>query len=87
MLKCSESTKSTGRFCEAALIKIVPVNIEELMSPIVLAHLIMGDGNIKLPDKIILYYGGPYLRLGAGPPFSKEEVERLALAITNGGCF
>nr|QDH07214.1 hypothetical protein [Ophiocordyceps sinensis] len=33
--------------------KIVPGNIEKLMTPVVLAHLIMGDGNLKLPDKII----------------------------------
>jgi hypothetical protein len=38
MLKYNESTKCTK------LIKIVPVNIEEIMSPIVLAHLIMGGG-------------------------------------------
>lgn len=55
------------------LIKIVPTNIEELMSPIVLSHLIMGDGNIKLPDKIIRIYTNS---------FSKKEVERLALSIT-----
>jgi len=67
MLKYNESTKCTK------LIKIVPVNIEEIMSPIVLAHLIMGDGNIQLPDKIIRIYTNS---------FSKEEVERLALAIT-----
>jgi hypothetical protein len=55
------------------LIKIVPGNIEELMSPIVLAHLIMGDGNLKLPDEIIRIYTNS---------FTKEEVELLSLAIT-----
>jgi len=55
------------------LIKTVPANIEELMSPVVLAHLIMGDGNIKLPDKIIRIYTNS---------FTKTEVELLALAIT-----
>lgn len=55
------------------LIKTVPVNIGELMSPVVLAHLIMGDGNLKLPDEIIRIYTNS---------FTKEEVGRLALAIT-----
>lgn len=34
-------------------IKVIPLNIEELISPVVLAHLLMGDGNLKQPDKII----------------------------------
>jgi hypothetical protein len=29
------------------LVKIIPLNIFELISPTVLAHLIMGDGNLK----------------------------------------
>lgn len=58
---------------EGKLIKIVPHNIEELMTPIVLAHLIMGDGNLKLPDEIIRIYTNS---------FTKEEVELLSLAIT-----
>jgi len=44
------------------------------MSPIVLAHLIMGDGNLKPKDKIIRIYTNS---------FSKQDVERLGQAITN----
>jgi|ERR1700722_16456324 len=54
--------------------KIVPVNIEDLMTPVVLAHLIMGDGNLKPIDKIIRIYTNS---------FSKKDVERLGNAITN----
>ena len=43
------------------------------MSPIVLAHLIMGDGNLKQPDKIIRIYTNS---------FTQTEVNLLALAIT-----
>lgn len=32
--------------------KLIPSNIEELITPVGLAHLIMGDGNLKQPDKI-----------------------------------
>lgn len=60
---------STGGF-----VKCIPANIEELMTPVVLAHLIMGDGNIKLPDHIIRIYTNS---------FTKEEVERLASAINS----
>ena len=55
------------------LVKIVPDNIIELMSPVTLAHLIMGDGNIKLHDGIIRIYTNS---------FSKEKVELLASSIT-----
>lgn len=55
-------------------VKCIPVNIDLLVTPVVLAHLIMGDGNLKLPDLIIRIYTNS---------FTKEEVERLALAITN----
>jgi hypothetical protein len=58
---------------EGKFIKVIPLNIEELLSPVVLAHLLMGDGNIKQPDKIIRIYTNS---------FSHEEVSRLALAIT-----
>ena len=54
-------------------IKIVPSNIEDLMTPVVLAHLIMGDGNLKPKDNIIRIYTNS---------FSKEDVERLGIAIT-----
>jgi len=55
------------------LVKIVPSNIIELMSPVVLAHLIMGDGNLKRPDLIIRIYTNS---------FTKSEVDLLAIAIT-----
>jgi hypothetical protein len=55
-------------------IKIVPSNIESLISPIVLAHLIMGDGNFKSKDKIIRIYTNSFI---------KSDVERLGNAITN----
>lgn len=58
---------------EGKLIKIIPLNIEELMSPVVLAHLIQGDGNLKQPDKIIRIYTNS---------FTRTEVNLLALAIT-----
>ena len=58
---------------EGKYIKIIPSNIEELMSPIVLAHLLMGDGNLKQPDKIIRIYTNS---------FTQEEVNLLASAIT-----
>ena len=58
---------------EGKYIKIIPLNIEELISPVVLAHLIMGDGNLKQPDKIIRIYTNS---------FTQEEVGLLALAIT-----
>jgi hypothetical protein len=54
--------------------KIVPLNIESIISPIVLAHLIMGDGNFKSKDKIIRIYTNS---------FRKNDVERLGSAITN----
>lgn len=56
------------------IIKVIPYNIEDIISPVVLAHLIMGDGNIKPNDKIIRIYTNS---------FSKQDVERLAKAITN----
>lgn len=58
---------------EGKIKKIIPLNIEELMSPVVLAHLIMGDGNLKQPDKIIRIYTNS---------FTQVEVNLLALAIT-----
>ena len=58
---------------EGKFIKNIPLNIEELISPVVLAHLLMGDGNLKQPDKIIRIYTNS---------FTHEKVSRLALAIT-----
>lgn len=43
------------------------------MSPIVLAHLIMGDGNFKFDSNIIRIYTNS---------FTKQEVEILSEAIT-----
>lgn len=55
-------------------IKIVPKNIEEFMNPIVLAYLIMTDGNFdKGRNRVRIYTNS----------FKKEEVENLALAINN----
>ena len=58
---------------EGKFIKIIPLNIEELMSPVALAHVLMGDGNLKQPDKIIRIYTNS---------FTQTEVNLLALAIT-----
>jgi len=55
-------------------VKIVPKDIDNLMTPVVLAHLIMGDGNLKKGDNIIRIYTNS---------FTKTEVEHLAFVITN----
>ena len=55
-------------------IKIVPENIKDLMDPIVLAYLIMGDGNFdKSRNRVRIYTNS----------FTKQEVENLALSINN----
>ena len=54
--------------------KLIPSNVEDLITPVGLAHLIMGDGNLKQPDKIIRIYTNS---------FTKKDVELLALAIIN----
>ena len=46
-------------------IKIVPHSIMDLITPVVLAHLIMRDGNLKTKDKIIRIYTNS---------FSKKDV-------------
>jgi hypothetical protein len=53
-------------------IKIVPSNIGELMNPIVLAYLIMTDGNFDKGRNRVRIYTNNY---------TKEEVELLAKAI------
>lgn len=58
---------------EGKYVKIIPLNIVELISPVVLAHILMGDGNLKQPDKIIRIYTNS---------FTQEEVNLLAKAIT-----
>lgn len=55
-------------------VKIIPKNIEELMNSIVLAYLIMTDGNFDKGRNRVRIYTNSY---------TKEEVERLALAINN----
>jgi LAGLIDADG DNA endonuclease family len=55
-------------------VKIVPENIIEFMDPIVLAYLIMTDGNFDKGRNRVRIYTNSY---------KKEEVERLALAINN----
>ena len=52
--------------------KIVPVNIIEMMDPIVLAYLIQGDGNFDKGRNRVRIYTNSY---------QKSEVENLALAI------
>lgn len=58
---------------EEKYVKFIPQNIEQYINPVVLAHLIMGDGNLKSKDDIIRIYTNS---------FTKEEVELLALAIS-----
>jgi hypothetical protein len=57
-------------------VKIVPKNIEDLMSPIVLAHLIMGDGGYDSSRNRVRIFTYS---------FSKIDCYRLAKAITNIG--
>lgn len=56
--------------------KVVPVMINDLMTPIVLAHLIMGDGNFHGPRKTVRIYTNA---------FTYDDCVRLAAAITNMG--
>ena len=56
--------------------KVVPVMIMDLMSPITLAHLIMGDGNYDSGRNRVRIYTNS---------FSHEDCVRLAAAITNMG--
>jgi LAGLIDADG DNA endonuclease family len=44
-------------------IKRVPENIDSLMTPVVLANLIMGDGNLKGSEGIIRIYTNSFTRL------------------------
>lgn len=54
-------------------VKIVPDNILDYMNPIVLAYLIMSDGNYdKLRKRVRIYTNS----------FQKKEVENLQKAIT-----
>lgn len=55
-------------------VEIVPKNIGELMNPIVLAYLIMTDGNLDKARNRVRIYTNSY---------SKEEVKSLEKAINN----
>jgi LAGLIDADG DNA endonuclease family len=55
-------------------VKIIPKNIIEYMDPIVLAYLIMTDGNFDKGRKRVRLYTNSY---------KKEDVQRLALAIND----
>jgi hypothetical protein len=55
-------------------VKIVPKNIGDLMNPIVLAYLIMTDGNFDKGRNRVRIYTNSY---------TKEEVESLASQINN----
>ena len=54
--------------------KIVPSNIKSLMNPIVLAYLIMGDGNYDKGRNRVRIYTNSFL---------KQDVEKLSLSINN----
>ena len=53
-------------------VKVVPNNIDNLMNPIVLAYLIMGDGNYDKLRKRVRIYTNSY---------SKSDVEKLGKSI------
>jgi hypothetical protein len=54
-------------------VKRLPEDIDSLMTPVVLAHLIMGDGNLKGEGIIRIYTNS----------FTKIEAEKLAVTITS----
>ena len=53
-------------------VKIIPKNISDLLNPVVLAYLIMTDGNFDKTRNRVRIYTNSYI---------KEDVERLAKAI------
>lgn len=55
-------------------VKIIPLNIEELLTPVSLAFFIMGDGNYNQVKKVIRLYTNSY---------SKSEVELISKALSN----
>lgn len=61
----------TGKY-----VKVVPANIMDLMNPIVLAHLIMGDGNYHTTHKQVRIFTNS---------FTYSDCVRLAASITNMG--
>ena len=58
---------ATGRY-----VKVVPQNIPDLLTPVVLAYLIMSDGNFDIGRNRVRIYTNS---------FTKSDVERLASAI------
>jgi hypothetical protein len=61
----------TGKY-----VKVVPAMINELMTPVVLAHLIMGDGNFLAWEQTVRIYTND---------FTHEDCVGLASAISNMG--
>lgn len=59
-------------------IKIVPGNIAELLTPIVLAHFIMGDGNFRIDTRTIRIFTNGFT---ARAPLGPDDVALLASAI------
>jgi hypothetical protein len=55
-------------------VKIVPNNIDNLMNPVVLAYLIMSDGNYDKLRKRVRIYTNSY---------SKQDVDKLGKSINN----
>ena len=55
-------------------VKIIPLNIIEFMDPIVLAYLIMTDGNFDKGRNRVRIYTNSY---------KKEDIQKLAIAIKN----
>ena len=68
----SDSTIGQNKNTRGKYIKIVPTNISEFMDPIVLAYLLMSDGNFdKNRNRVRIFTNS----------FTKEEVQILADAI------
>ncbi|RYE27631.1 MAG: hypothetical protein EOP45_00300 [Sphingobacteriaceae bacterium] len=59
-------------------VKIVPLNIDDFMSAVTLAHLIMGDGGYNKSMNIVRIYTYN---------FTLEDCNRLSLSISNLGIF
>lgn len=69
-----ENTDKNVKNIQNKYIKIIPSNIEELLTPVVLAFFICGDGNYHKTKQIIRLCTNSY---------SKKEVELLAKALYN----
>ena len=57
-------------------LKFVPLNIEELLTPLALVHWIMGDG-----------YSSDNCTFICTDNFTKQDVERLTKILGNKSCF